>query len=94
MNKKVIQFRAYAGWNRVTGEDISGFMRKIFPAWPVGHLREAVRYLLKNGRDFGVSIRFARIRKCREESYKPFTSTEQYFRAIEEERFIGTYGEI
>lgn len=94
MSRKVVQFKGLVGWNRAAGDDIAWFMRKFFPSWPDGHLREAVRYLIKNGRDLGVLVRFERIGKCREESWKPFTSTEKYFRALEDERFIGTYGEF
>lgn len=94
MNKKVLQFETRAGWNRITGDDINEFMREFFPAWPDGHLRQAVRYLMNRGRDLGVAVRFNRLRKCREESYKPFTSTEKYFRTVEEETFSGFYGGI
>lgn len=94
MNKKVLQFQTRAGWNRVTGEDIVGFMRKVFPAWPDGHLMHAVRYLMFKGRDLGINVRFNRLKKCREESYKPFSSTEKYFRTIEEEALSGFNGGI
>ena len=85
MNKKVLQFKARAGWNRITGEDITSFMRKFFPTWPDGHLRAAAYYLLGHGQDLGVHVRFGRLSRCREESYKPFTTTERYYREVESE---------
>jgi len=85
MARKVIQFKARCGWNRAASEDLTMFMRRLCPAWPDGHLREAARYLLSNGKDLGVKIRFDRLNRCREESYKGFTGTERYFREIEYE---------
>lgn len=85
MAKRVIQAKARCGWNRLTAEDIVRFMQEFYPGWPDGHLREAIRHLLKNRVDLCVKIRFDKLSKCREESYKNFTSTKSYFEHVERE---------
>lgn len=85
MSKKVLQFKAHAGWNRITGDDLNHFMRRFIPSWPEGHLRAAAYYLMSHGQDFGVQLRFSRLNRCREESYKPFSQTQRYYREIESE---------
>jgi len=85
MARKVIQFKAHSGWNRVATDDINALIRQTFPSWPNGHIKKAVRYLIANALDLGIHIRFDRMSKCREESYKGFTSTEEYLRTVESE---------
>lgn len=85
MSKKVLQFKARVGWNRVAGDDLNHFMRRFFPSWPDGHLKAAANYLLVHGEDLGIQLRFSRISRCREESYKPFSQTQRYYREIESE---------
>lgn len=84
--KKVLQYRARCGWNRMSADDAIWLMQKIFSDWPEGRLRLACYYLLKYGSHAGANIRFDFLKRCREQSYKRFSATEEYFRIIESER--------
>jgi hypothetical protein len=86
--KKVLQYRAKCGWNRMSAENAIWFIRKVFPDWPGDRLRLATYYLLKYGPNAGAQVRFDFLEKCREQSYKGFTGTEEYFQRIESEEWI------
>jgi hypothetical protein len=85
MAKKVLQTKTRRGWDRLSAEDIRNFLSYVYPSWSGGRLRQGVRLLFSRRDDLGIRIRFDKLSKCRERSYKGFTETEEYYRMIEEE---------
>lgn len=86
MAKKVLQVKTGDDWDRAFPRDLRGIVEETNDFIAGMKLRFVVNYLFSmqwvRGAD-GESIRFDDISKCRERSYKPFTSTSEYFDGVE-----------